>query len=275
MSLTPKCFPVLFATFVGTACLYADVAIAQLRAGVAARREAREERWNQNRSSAAELRPPAPTPLQNASLPPRPLGQASLEPRTANNLLSRQPISMTVPANSLPYTGSGVTIRMPSQLQGEVQFLIDNSQRLVVHSGEQQQLRSKPQYEVRFSRGVQKNGQSFGEARYTLTEGTYRFDTSDKGWELYRETDASKFAAPKNLAPVKPELAKSEAPKSGPIAAKPNLAPSLEATSDALSPIGTGSGNIELGEPNSSAKPETRSAPESLPVPKSQSILEP
>ncbi len=69
-------------------------------------------------------------------------------------------------------------------------YLVDDTEHLIVHSGEDQLLRLKGSYEVRFSRGVTSEGRSYGEARYTITEGVYRFDVSANGWELYREGEA-------------------------------------------------------------------------------------
>jgi hypothetical protein len=83
-----------------------------------------------------------------------------------------------------------VLIRLPVELRGEVNYLVDDVEHLVVHAGEDQLLRLKGSYEVRFSRGVSEDGRSHGEARYTVTEGVYRFDVSAKGWELYREGEA-------------------------------------------------------------------------------------
>ena len=101
-----------------------------------------------------------------------------------------RPASATAPVNKLPYNGPGVLVRLPRTIAGEVNYLVDDSEHLIVHSGEDQLLRLKGSYEVRFSRGVTSEGRSYGEARYTITEGVYRFDVSANGWELYREGEA-------------------------------------------------------------------------------------
>ena len=128
----------------------------------------RDSRAQANTNTNANLVPPAPSEVRQAS------GSA--------------------PVNRLPYNGPGVLVRLPRTVSGEVNYLVDDSEHLVVHSGEDQLLRLKGSYEVRFSRGVTSEGQSYGEARYTITEGVYRFDVSANGWELYREGEARDVA---------------------------------------------------------------------------------
>jgi len=56
----------------------------------------------------------------------------------------------------------------------------------------------KGSYVVRYSRGVTPDGRSFGESRYTITEGRYRFELTATGWELYREPVTDVNLAPPN-----------------------------------------------------------------------------
>ncbi len=89
--------------------------------------------------------------------------------------------------NRLPYTGPGVVIRLPSGLNAEVNYLLDNVEQVVIHPGEEHRLRMKGKYEIRFSRGTTDDQRSLGEAYYLLKEGVYEFSISDNGWDLHRE----------------------------------------------------------------------------------------
>lgn len=95
-----------------------------------------------------------------------------------------------IPKNTIGYRGPGVKIEVPEDIEGEVKFLIDDTEVLALKPGEQTILKNKREYIVRFSRGETKE-KSFGEARYTITEGTYRFAVTVRGWELYRQPDAT------------------------------------------------------------------------------------
>lgn len=117
-------------------------------------------------------------------------------PGSENSPGGVQPAAATtpLPPNRLPYTGPGVSLRLPTDLAGEVNYLVDDAEHMVIGSGEEQHLRAKGGYEIRFSRGIDDSGRSYGEARYTITEGNYRFAVTDKGWELFREADAPRTA---------------------------------------------------------------------------------
>lgn len=97
--------------------------------------------------------------------------------------------SVAVTANTLPYKGPGVTIRLEESEGGSVTYLVDGKESATILAGQQQTLTAKGRYEVRFSRGMDSDGRSFGEARYTITEGNYSFQVTDKGWELFRDKD--------------------------------------------------------------------------------------
>lgn len=154
----------------------------------------------------------------NGGIPPGPLGPVAA-PRLggvpANAASARSSLygaANAAPLNRLPYAGPGVSVRLPADLQGEVNYLIDGSEHLVIHPGEQQQLRTKGSYDVRFSRGITDDGRSFGEANYTITEGVYRFAVTENGWELYREADAT--AAPASTPESQLQLAAPKASSS-------------------------------------------------------------
>lgn len=111
--------------------------------------------------------------------------------------------------NMVPYTGRGVKIMMPREIDASVNYLIDGSQDGEIRSGEEQMLKQKGSYEIRFSRGETPEGRDLGEARYTITEGSYRFGVTEKGWDLFREKelDAASMVAPSlNRSPRKNAL---------------------------------------------------------------------
>jgi len=93
----------------------------------------------------------------------------------------------TVRRNAFPYAGPGVTILLPQETGGEVTYLVDGREQVTIHAGEEQTLPKKGSYEIRFSRGRTDEGHDYGIARYTVTEGTYAFEVTDRGWDLYRQ----------------------------------------------------------------------------------------
>ena len=136
--------------------------------------------------------------VQTAERIPSAAGSANSKNNTSNELLRPRPVvpsatSILVPAPAR-YDGPGVTIRLPKDSRSVVNYLVDEVESNAIRPGEQQVLDSKGSYIVRYSRGVTADGRSFGESRYTITEGLYRFELTATGWELYRESDA-------NLAP--------------------------------------------------------------------------
>lgn len=179
-----------------------------------------------------------------------------------------RPASASAPVNRLPYNGPGVLIRLPRTIPGEVNYLVDDSEHLIVHSGENQLLRLKGSYEVRFSRGVTGEGRSYGEARYTITEGVYRFDVSANGWELYREGEARDVEQAVAEAQKQAEEALRQDEKA---ASEPSPAFNLR---DAQAPARP-SFEVDRAEEQKPNVPPPSPAPaeETLPAPKS--ILEP
>lgn len=111
--------------------------------------------------------------------------------------------SAAVTANTLPYKGPGVTIKLEESEGGAVTYLVDGRESATIHAGHQQTLTTKGRYEVRFSRGVAPDGRSFGEARYTLTEGNYSFKVTDKGWELLRDKQQPALASASSPSGIK------------------------------------------------------------------------
>ncbi len=91
--------------------------------------------------------------------------------------------------NALPYKGRGVTLILSVDVGGEVSYEIDGVQASEIKSGQEQLLARKGSYEIRFSRGEDEAGRDFGIARYTVTEGTYRFVVNESGWDLQRDRE--------------------------------------------------------------------------------------
>jgi hypothetical protein len=122
--------------------------------------------------------------------------------------------SPAVKENSLPYKGPGVTIRLTKETGGNVAYLIDGVEEATIEAGQEQTLTKKGKYEIRFSRGRSPEGKDFGQARYTITEGAYDFEVTEKGWELRRDKDSSPTAS----ASLSPSGLKTNALPSKPVA---------------------------------------------------------
>jgi hypothetical protein len=130
------------------------------------------------------------------------LQAANPKANTGNSLLRPSPVIPAAAIGLVPqpvrYNGPGVAIRLPEDSRGVVNYLVDDVEKNVIRPGEQQVLDDKGSYIVRYSRGVTADGRSFGESRYTITEGRYRFELTATGWELYRESDSDATLVPPN-----------------------------------------------------------------------------
>jgi hypothetical protein len=87
---------------------------------------------------------------------------------------------ITADANK-PVTG-GTVIFAPKDLGMTVSYLINDTP-FSINPGETQNLPVGTTWVIRFNRGG-----SFGEASYTLSEGTYAFGSGEQGWELFTKT---------------------------------------------------------------------------------------
>lgn len=76
---------------------------------------------------------------------------------------------------------------MPSNIDASVNNLVDEVREGEIRSGQEQLLKEKGIFEIRFSRGETADGRDLGEAKYSITEGKYRFAMTEKGWDLFRE----------------------------------------------------------------------------------------
>lgn len=164
------------------------------------------------------------------------------------------------------YDGPGVTIRLPRDARGVVNYLIDDVENSTVRPGEEQVLGSKPSFIVRYSRGVTSDGRSFGESRYTVTEGIYRFELTSSGWELYRESDANN----QELPPNRLEIASDELlePSRESLEGSREESPKESQREESLAT------ELPMPAESNSAASDPTPAAEELPAPKPRSILE-
>lgn len=77
---------------------------------------------------------------------------------------------------------SGVLLRNPHNSGGSVNYTV-NGHQYTMKQKQQQRLKIGSKWTIVFDRG-----EEHGEARYTLTAGTYAFKPTEKGWELYKES---------------------------------------------------------------------------------------
>jgi hypothetical protein len=76
---------------------------------------------------------------------------------------------------------SGVLLVNPPTSRGTVTYAI-NGNRYVSEPGMGQHLQPAQEWIVQYDRG-----EGFGTTSYTVTDGTYYFTPTDRGWELYKE----------------------------------------------------------------------------------------
>jgi hypothetical protein len=82
----------------------------------------------------------------------------------------------------VPEGGPRLVLVNPKDSGGPVNYLLDGKPS-TSEPGTSQTLGGQPSWLVEFDRG-----EVSGQARYTLTEGTYTFTVTEKGWELYSTT---------------------------------------------------------------------------------------
>lgn len=127
-------------------------------------------------------------------------------------------VTTAVVPNALPYRGPGVTIALEEEVGGNVNYVIDGREKATIQAGQEQTLTTKGTYEIRFSRGKGEDGRDFGQARYTVTEGSYHFTVSDKGWELFRDKEQPNLVAAQQAASPSGLKTNALPPKSAPAA---------------------------------------------------------
>ncbi|MBX9582067.1 MAG: hypothetical protein K2X87_17315 [Gemmataceae bacterium] len=93
--------------------------------------------------------------------------------------------STSLKPNALPpYTGPGVTLRLPAEFPGPVYARIDGRD-AELKPGTEVALKDKASYVVEFDRGG-----NFGAARHELSEGMYKMTVGDKGWQVVPDAPA-------------------------------------------------------------------------------------
>lgn len=112
-----------------------------------------------------------------------------------------QPVPAVVPAAGVttstslkpnvlpPYTGPGVTLRLPAEFPGSVYVQIDKRD-VELKPGTEVVLKDKASYLVEFDRGG-----DFGTSSGAISEGAYKFAVGEKGW--YMVPDASATGGPR------------------------------------------------------------------------------
>lgn len=138
---------------------------------------------------------PAPAPVVYA--PQQiyvPLSQTAVPVAPTATAAASAPAStpITIRSNTTPaYRGNGVTIRNPSASSTNVAFVVDSRTEVELKPGDEVPLSQKGSYFVEFDRGG-----DFGTSKQTLTEGSYEFVVTAKGWELQKTSSDENSPVP-------------------------------------------------------------------------------
>jgi hypothetical protein len=84
----------------------------------------------------------------------------------------------------------------PTQNAGPVTYIL-NAIRYTMQPGYEQKLPAGRSWILEFDRG-----KSFGTARYSLSAGPYAFSVTERGWDVYRQTDPLPSELPSPPAPA-------------------------------------------------------------------------
>lgn len=107
--------------------------------------------------------------------------------------------STSLKPNALPpYTGPGVTLRLPAEFPNSVYVQVDKRE-VELKPGTEVVLKDKASYAVEFDRGGE-----FGAVRQELAEGVYKFAVGEKGWYMVPEAPAN-GGLRKNSLPGEPK----------------------------------------------------------------------
>lgn len=94
--------------------------------------------------------------------------------------------STSIRPNALPpYTGPGMTLRLPAEFPGPVYVQIDKRE-VEIKPGTEVVLKNKPSYLVEFDMGG-----DFGPSSNTIPEGAYKFAVGEKGWYMVPDAPAN------------------------------------------------------------------------------------
>ena len=128
---------------------------------------------------------PAPAPVVYAPQPIYvPLAQTTVPVAPTVTAAPSTPATtpITIRSNTTSaYRGSGVTIRNPVATSTNVAFVVDSRSDVELKPGDEVPLNQKGSYFVEFDRGG-----DFGTSKQTLTEGSYEFVVTAKGWDLQK-----------------------------------------------------------------------------------------
>lgn len=128
-------------------------------------------------------------PAQYVQQPVQPVQYIQQQPAPAAQPSANQVPRVRTASNTIPYQGRGVTILNPQD--GSVNYTLDDAHNYTMGPGQSQKLASKGSWVITFNRGG-----DFGDARYTLSEGTYEFAVGDQGWGIRRKAEAVAADAP-------------------------------------------------------------------------------
>jgi hypothetical protein len=92
-----------------------------------------------------------------------------------------------------PYTGPGITLRLPAEFPRSVSVRIDN-QDIELKPGTEVTLKDKASYIIEFDRGG-----DFGVARHELTEGVYKMTVGNRGWQVSNPAPGNDGLRPNTL----------------------------------------------------------------------------
>jgi hypothetical protein len=95
-----------------------------------------------------------------------------------------------VAPNPSPDHGLPIVIDSPAAITMPINFSL-NGRRYLIHPGERQTLTNDRPWTIQFDRGGE-----YGFSEYGLTPGTYEFEATDRGWELFKLTRSAVVAQP-------------------------------------------------------------------------------
>lgn len=103
--------------------------------------------------------------------------------------------STSVRPNAIPpYTGPGVTLRLPAEFPGSV-FVHVDKQEVEIKPGTEVVFKDKVSYRVEFDQGAE-----YGTSSSDVSEGVYRFAVGDRGWHLLPDAPAPANGGPRRNA---------------------------------------------------------------------------
>lgn len=124
---------------------------------------------------------PIPGPVYNPAV----MVGVPAEPVVVPTPVAVDPGTMVVAATAEP-TATRLLLTNPADTTGPISYVLDSAP-FTMDAGGSQELAGKASWLIEFDRGA-----GNGPARYSLTDGAYHFAMTDRGWELYSDTAASR-----------------------------------------------------------------------------------